>query len=44
MAENDGTVQLTEQDWAFILSVLRTLSSPVTTAALVAELRTQATR
>ncbi len=44
MAESDGTVRLTEQDMAFILSILRTWSSPATTATLVAELRSQAAR
>ncbi len=44
MAESGGPVRLTEQDMAFILSILRASSSPVTTATLVAELRNQATR
>ena len=44
MAESDGTVRLTDQDMAFIFSILRTASSPVTIATLVAELRNQAAR
>ena len=44
MTASDGPVRLTEQDMAFILSILRTSPSPVTIATLVAELRNQAAR
>ena len=44
MAENAGTVPLSEQDIAFILSLLKTSSAPLTTAALVEEFRKRAAR
>ncbi len=44
MAEQAGNVQLSEYDIAFILSLLKNASSPVTTATLVEEFRKRAAR
>jgi len=44
MAHQAGNVQLTERDIAFIFSLLKSASSPVSTATLVEEFRKRAAR